>query len=411
MKTKNINNNKKYEIKNFLNPQIVYIPINNSNISLKKGDYVYKGDIVSFDLNKNPIYSSVSGYVTNKIEKTNKNNEKETYLMIENDFKEKSRINLGYHKNISNYTKDEFITLLKECGISNLIEKNVDICKQYNKKIKYLVVDVTDKELNSFCDKSIINKECEKILECIDAIIEINKLKYGFIAVMDNDLQNIEELERYIGSYPRIRIIKIPNIYPIVYDKFLIEYIFGENVYNIIDEKGIIINDAYTILSIYNSLKFCKPITERIISITGDGIKKQMNINVKLGSSLRETINKLIEYKNSSNLLFIINGLVNGKSLPTDDIVITKDLKSIIIINNQKYKTLRCINCGKCAEICPSKIYPSLIMENIDNIMYLKKLSSNKCIECGLCSYVCPSKIEVNEYVKIAKDKVDVNEV
>ena len=30
-----------------------------------------------------------------------------------------------------------------------------------------------------------------------------------------------------------------------------------------------------------------------------------------------------------------------------------------------------------------------------------------QCIECGLCSYICPSKIEVREFVKAAKEKVN----
>ena len=33
-----------------------------------------------------------------------------------------------------------------------------------------------------------------------------------------------------------------------------------------------------------------------------------------------------------------------------------------------------------------------------------KKLKIDKCIECGLCSYVCPSRIELTEKVGKAKD-------
>ncbi|MCF7931071.1 MAG: 4Fe-4S binding protein, partial [Acholeplasmataceae bacterium] len=27
----------------------------------------------------------------------------------------------------------------------------------------------------------------------------------------------------------------------------------------------------------------------------------------------------------------------------------------------------------------------------------------NKCIECGLCSFVCPSKIHLTEYMRLGK--------
>ena len=46
-------------------------------------------------------------------------------------------------------------------------------------------------------------------------------------------------------------------------------------------------------------------------------------------------------------------------------------------------------------------------MKNIGNIKELECLKADECIECGLCSYICPSKIEVREFVKAAKEKVN----
>ena len=65
-----------------------------------------------------------------------------------------------------------------------------------------------------------------------------------------------------------------------------------------------------------------------------------------------------------------------------------------------------CINCGKCAQVCPVSLLPVLIMKNIKNDNRLKSLKPEKCIECGLCSYICPSKIEVREFVREAKERV-----
>ena len=95
-----------------------------------------------------------------------------------------------------------------------------------------------------------------------------------------------------------------------------------------------------------------------------------------------------------------------GNSLPTDDVIITKDINCILVIEDHFEKNLPCIKCGKCMEVCPAGIYPVLIMENADNTEKIKKLKAEKCIECGLCSYICPSKIEVREFVRIAKEKV-----
>ena len=60
--------------------------------------------------------------------------------------------------------------------------------------------------------------------------------------------------------------------------------------------------------------------------------------------------------------------------------------------------------------MCPAKIYPALIMKNINNTKKIACLKPEECIECGLCSYICPSKIEVREFVKSAKERVNNNE-
>ena len=39
---------------------------------------------------------------------------------------------------------------------------------------------------------------------------------------------------------------------------------------------------------------------------------------------------------------------------------------------------------------------------NIDK-EFLKELSVNKCIECGLCSFVCPSKIHLTDHMRSGK--------
>ena len=56
----------------------------------------------------------------------------------------------------------------------------------------------------------------------------------------------------------------------------------------------------------------------------------------------------------------------------------------------------------------PAFIQPIEIKNALDRNQTerLLKLDPMKCVECGLCTYVCPSKIEVTEAVRQAKLKV-----
>ena len=64
------------------------------------------------------------------------------------------------------------------------------------------------------------------------------------------------------------------------------------------------------------------------------------------------------------------------------------------------------MGCGRCLKVCPANICPIFILESINDVDKLKKLHPEKCIECGACSYICPSRIGLRDAVKNAKKKV-----
>ena len=43
-------------------------------------------------------------------------------------------------------------------------------------------------------------------------------------------------------------------------------------------------------------------------------------------------------------------------------------------------------------------------MDSLESPEKLKHLRPEKCVECGLCSYICPSKIKVRDFVIEAKN-------
>ena len=121
---KNLTINKK--ITEYIKPQIIYIPLESKNgveysHNVKEGDYIYKGEVVAVNKDINfPIHSSVSGYVVAGSHKIINNGRKIRCIVVENDFKEKYENRAGTKKDITKYSKEEFINLLRESGITGL---------------------------------------------------------------------------------------------------------------------------------------------------------------------------------------------------------------------------------------------------------------------------------------------------
>ena len=234
--------------------------------------------------------------------------------------------------------------------------------------------------------------------------MEINNIAEGYIAIKKTDTRLIRKLNNYIGTYVKIKIVKVPNIYPIGWEKNLVKYIKHTSYNNLPIEKGIVVNNVSTIYAIYEAIKYGRPLTERIVTFSGDMLKKPQNVLVKIGTSVKEVIEGLDGYKRFKDITFIAGGPMMGTSLPNDDLVVTPNLTSVIVTKTMKeLEEGMCLRCGKCAAVCPAKLAPVLIMDAKNNKEKLAKLEPNRCVECGLCSYICPAKIRVREYVKAAK--------
>lgn len=389
----------------------VYIPLisgNDTNITVavKKGDYVYKGTVIGKrkGMFRIPIHSSISGTVIDYEEKYVSNGQKVKCVVIENDYLD--AIEQEYENNdLTKYTKTEFIKTLRNCGIVGLGGKGFPTYVKYNidKKLNTLIVNAVESEPYITTDFVLFREKCEEILETIDAIREINNIEEAIIAIKKQNTELKEIIENYIGTYLKIKLVLVPDIYPIGWEKSLVKYIKKTDYDKLPMEKGIIVNNVSTIYAIYEALKYKKPLTERIVTFTGENLKRPQNVMVKIGTSAQEVIQK-VGGLNKKQAKFIAGGPMMGKNIPTDDIIINANDECILVLNDKQEKAeSKCIRCGKCVENCPAKLSPILIKECLNKPEKLKKLEPNRCIECGLCSYICPAKINLREKVIEAK--------
>lgn len=407
------NNKINYDIEMYTKPEEIYVPLESKTgvtykHLVKEGDYIYKGSVVAVNEDIDfPVHCSVSGYAAFGSNKLIGNGKKVKCVVVKNDFKEKYEKSRLKKKEISSYTKESFIEALRVNGITGLGGSDFPTFIKYNtENIKCLLVNAVECEPFISCDKAVIHNYSESILEAVDNIMEIMNVPRAYIVMKENNTDSIKMISKYIKTYPNIKLSLVKDAYPNGWERLVVKNVLGIDYDKYPSEKGIIVSNVSTIYAIYEMLKYNRPLTERVITITGPGIKKKKNVKVKVGALASEVIKGIDGYKNIKNPIFIAGGPMMGNSLPTDEVIITKDINCLLVIEDHLEKNLPCIKCGKCMEVCPVGIYPVMIMENRDNVKKVKELKPTKCIECGLCSFTCPSKIEVREFVHIAKEKV-----
>lgn len=384
--------------------QIIYIPLESKmgykyKENVRVMDYVCIGTVIGkSNVCDIPLISTVSGVVVGFQEKYISNGKKVKCVVIENDFKEKYLNKVGKKKDITKYSKNEYVYMLRENGITGLAGSDFPTYIKYDtdKKIKYLIVDGAECEVYASADGALMMNYAEEILEGIDAIMEIMGIEKAYIAINERNEGIIKKILKYIYTYPNIKVYSLPDAYPNGYERYLVSEILGLTYDRLPIEVGVINENVSTIYAIYEMLKYHKPLTERIVTLAGEGVKNPCNYKLKIGTNLSELLMKTNNFKKIKNPILIAGGAMMGKSIASDDFIITKDVNCVLLLEENQDKVYPCIKCGKCSEVCPVGIIPSKILDDPKRALDFK---INKCVSCGLCSYVCPSKIEVRDEI------------
>ena len=354
------------QIKEFLDPDYIYLPYEDGSIiNVKGNEEINKNSIVLINndiFTYSPISGTVIGMTDNIV-----NGKKQKTIVIENNFKEKVAKTLGSKKDISSLDKATILKDIKEL-------------RAYNGNLKgnTMVINGIDYEPYEETYSYLISEHTDQILECIDALINILQVRKCFFAIKDNDSNNVETLINQIGTYPNIELKLKKDVYPIGHKDLLIKDLVLESKI----KKGVIYLTVEDVFNIYNVLKRKYPITEKLVTITGNAISKSKVVNVKIGTRLADIINEEFKIINEDYHI-IINGLLSGYEVEDLNTIITSNIHSVFIQTKEKYRENKCINCGLCHTYCPVKADPR------------SKYNMAKCLKCGLCNYMCPSKIKL----------------
>jgi len=236
--------------------------------------------------------------------------------------------------------------------------------------------------------------------------MKINNIDEAIIGVKKTNKSLIDKINNYIGTYDKIKLNLVPNIYPMGWEKTLIKTIKNVSYKNLPIEKNIVVNNISTIYSIYEALKYHKCLTERIVTFSGKMLDNPQNILLKVGTSVQDVLNDILKVKND-NYVMVAGGPMMGKIIEGKDLVVSSNMNCVLLLEKiENIISEEFLRCGKCSQVCPALLTPVLIKDYVDNCDMLKSLEVNRCVECGLCSYVCPAKIDVREFVRSAKQNL-----
>ncbi len=355
----------------YLNPNYIYLPVNDDKLLINPKDYIYKGK----EILKNK-YSPISGRIVGL-----KNLTDDKFLVVENDFKEKLENKVSLRKNLNKLNKEQLLELVKNFDLKLYEKLNCNFSK--------IIINCIEEQLYVGNYMFLVKEYSNELLEILNNISNILELKEITIIVKDTDYNIIDYLNNIVGIYPNINIKFLPNKYLISEKSILCKYLN-------INEHFIYLN-IMELYNLYNFLKRKRIVEDKFLTITGNAIENPQVFKCKMYTKLDDIITNFIKFK-SENYVIIVNNLLSNHFCDAKELIVTDDIDSIFIMKKREYKEKKCILCGKCNDICPVKI-------KVSNLINGKNCDYEDCIKCGLCNYICPSYININKYLEGGKNE------
>ena len=170
---------------------------------------------------------------------------------------------------------------------------------------------------------------------------------------------------------------------------------------------GCAVFNVSTFAAIYRAVRLGTPLTERIVTISGEAIAQPQNFIVRIGTPFKELIEVAGGLHDKTERV-ISGGPMMGFAQSDLSVPVVKATNSVLCLlkdRNGAAENPVCLRCGKCVGVCPMGLQPLYMYRYAmcGDVKELTRLHLLDCMECGSCAYTCPGKLPLVEQFRKGK--------
>lgn len=374
------------------------------------GDSVLKGQKIAEagGFVSAPVYSAVSGTVKAIEQRYNPAGTKVQCIVIENDFEYKE-MEYAPAKDTDALDKKEIIRLISEAGVVGMggagFPTHVKLSPKEPEKIDYVIANGAECEPYITADYRRMLETPEKLVSGMEIVLKLFDNAKGIFAVEDNKPDCIAKLKELTKDNPRMEVKALQTKYPQGAERQLIYATTKRAIHSSMlpADAGCVVDNVETLIAIHTAVAEGRPPLERVVTVSGNGVESPGNFLALFGTNQKELIEAAGGFKGEPKKI-ISGGPMMGFAMFTTDTPVTKTSSSILCLTEDEVAANEpgaCINCGRCVEVCPSRIIPSRLAdaaERHDEAAFVK-LEGLECVECGSCSFICPAKRHLKQAI------------
>ena len=280
-------------------------------------------------------------------------------------------------------------------------------------KIDTLIINAAECEPYITADDRLMQDCAAQIVEGIRILAHILQPAQVLIGIEDNKPQAISMLRAVLADTHGISLRVIPTKYPSGGAKQLTQILTGKQVPHggRSSDIGVLMQNVGTAYAVKRAVIDGEPLTERVVTLTGEAISRPGNVWARLGTPVSHLLNDA-GFCPSGDPMVIMGGPLMGFTLPWLDVPVVKITNCLLAPSasemGEPEEEKGCIRCSACADACPADLLPQQLYWFSKGQQHDKATSHNlaDCIECGACAWVCPSNIPLVQYFRQEKAEI-----
>jgi len=238
------------------------------------------------------------------------------------------------------------------------------------------------------------------------------RVERAIIGIEKNKPDAIEALERTRPRDLNVTVQGLTVKYPQGAEKMLIRALVGREVPSgkLPMHVGVVVQNVGSVTTIGEVFETGLPLVERIVTVTGHGIRRPSNLIVPVGVILRDLLDTCGGLTDDAQEV-VFGGPMMGASQANLDVPVCKGTTGIVVLTKKECKpkeSYPCIRCGHCLDSCPVFLNPQLLgsLALAKRYEEMQEQHLADCMLCGCCNYVCPSNVPLPQLFSAAKAAV-----
>ncbi|MCP4660605.1 MAG: electron transport complex subunit RsxC, partial [bacterium] len=295
----------------------------------------------------------------------------------------------------------EFTRRVQEAGMVGLggaaFPSHVKLSVPEGKSARFVILNGCECEPYLTCDHRVMLERAETVVRGLRLIMAQVGAERGYIGVESNKADAVEVLRVTVAGDDAIETVALQVKYPQGAEKMLIDAVLHREVppgkFPI--DIEIIVHNVGTAAAIVDLFDLGQPLIERVVTVTGPGVRRPANLLVPLGTPLRAVLDHCDGLRPETRQV-ILGGPMMGFAQKDLAAPITKGVSGILatLVPAARVEEEPCIRCGRCVEGCPMFLNPCRLAQLAqaaqnpdssaarDPVLDLKAYHVLDCFEC-----------------------------